>query len=223
MDVPYHLEEVSLYGPGGKPDWFWDLNPKGEVPILVLEQKQQQQQQQYVGNDNHKKMNSNVTVLLDSDVILDEMGSVVVGRGVGGDKNHIKSTTGGGQLLTCPSYDSSPDKEDIVRKITSFRRTIKDFLPIGKRAVLGGSSKEKLMMWSKLQELDSQIVGPYVVGEDLTIADCAGFPFLWRIEQEYGRGCWTENGCVGIQQWLMECQQLPAFQNGIHRSWWWWW
>ena len=29
------MEEVSLYGAGGKPDWFMKLNPKGEVPVLV--------------------------------------------------------------------------------------------------------------------------------------------------------------------------------------------
>eukprot|EP00466_Bigelowiella_natans_P003359 jgi/Bigna1/142739/aug1.72_g17447 len=32
--VPYDLVEVALYGSGGKPDWFWKLNPKGEVPII---------------------------------------------------------------------------------------------------------------------------------------------------------------------------------------------
>uniref|UniRef100_A0A7S0CP74 GST C-terminal domain-containing protein n=1 Tax=Amorphochlora amoebiformis TaxID=1561963 RepID=A0A7S0CP74_9EUKA len=28
------MVEVSLYGAGGKPDWFWKLNPKGEVPVI---------------------------------------------------------------------------------------------------------------------------------------------------------------------------------------------
>ena len=33
--APYELQEVALYGAGGKPDWFWDLNPDGTVPVLV--------------------------------------------------------------------------------------------------------------------------------------------------------------------------------------------
>ena len=33
--IPYRLEEISLYGAGGKPKWFWELNPQGTVPVLV--------------------------------------------------------------------------------------------------------------------------------------------------------------------------------------------
>jgi Glutathione S-transferase, N-terminal domain len=33
--APYEMQEVALYGPNGKPDWFWDLNPDGTVPVLV--------------------------------------------------------------------------------------------------------------------------------------------------------------------------------------------
>ena len=33
--LEYSLEEVSLYGAGGKPKWFMELNPKGEVPVVV--------------------------------------------------------------------------------------------------------------------------------------------------------------------------------------------
>jgi glutathione S-transferase len=32
--LPYKLEEIDLYG--GKPDWLWELNSKGTVPVLVL-------------------------------------------------------------------------------------------------------------------------------------------------------------------------------------------
>ncbi|KAL7486355.1 hypothetical protein ACHAW6_011947 [Cyclotella cf. meneghiniana] len=32
----YQMREVSLYGAGGKPDWFWELNPKGTVPVVVV-------------------------------------------------------------------------------------------------------------------------------------------------------------------------------------------
>eukprot|EP00804_Cyclotella_cryptica_P002032 CCRYP_007416-RA/>CCRYP_007416-RA protein AED:0.44 eAED:0.44 QI:0/-1/0/1/-1/1/1/0/222 len=34
----YKMREVSLYGAGGKPDWFWELNPKGTVPVVVVKE-----------------------------------------------------------------------------------------------------------------------------------------------------------------------------------------
>ncbi|CAM9161955.1 unnamed protein product [Hapterophycus canaliculatus] len=38
-NTAYEMKEVSLYGSGGKPGWFMDLNPKGEVPFLVVDGK----------------------------------------------------------------------------------------------------------------------------------------------------------------------------------------
>jgi glutathione S-transferase len=32
--VDFNLTEISLYGAGGKPDWFLSMNPKGMVPVL---------------------------------------------------------------------------------------------------------------------------------------------------------------------------------------------
>jgi hypothetical protein len=57
-EQPYELEEISLYGSGGKPSWFLQLNPSGKVPVLVC--------------------NGGDIVLPDSDLILDaiECGSI---------------------------------------------------------------------------------------------------------------------------------------------------
>jgi glutathione S-transferase len=52
----YQLEEISLYGSGGKPSWFWELNPQGTVPVLVA------------GREGREEP----TILPDSDLILDE-------------------------------------------------------------------------------------------------------------------------------------------------------
>ena len=65
-EVPYELEQVSLYGSGGKPSWFMKLNPRGQVPVLVVKDD----------NDTDK------VVLADSDLILDEMGMVMLFAGV---------------------------------------------------------------------------------------------------------------------------------------------
>jgi len=31
----YEMKEISLYGSGGKPDWFWKLNPRGTVSLKL--------------------------------------------------------------------------------------------------------------------------------------------------------------------------------------------
>ncbi|CAE8584109.1 unnamed protein product [Polarella glacialis] len=33
--LPYTMSEISLYGMGGKPSWFLQLNPLGQIPVLV--------------------------------------------------------------------------------------------------------------------------------------------------------------------------------------------
>lgn len=170
----YSLEQVSLYGAGGKPDWFWELNPEGTVPILVVSDGE--------------------TVFPDSDLIL----------------NEIAQVPGGEDLI--------PADPAAVEAAQSFRRCLKEFLPIGKNAVLGGS---KGPMWDKLRELDGLVVGPYVCGDSVSVADCAGFPFLWRIENEYGS--LNQQGCPNLANWLQTCKKNSAFSKTIQSSWWWWW
>lgn len=198
-EVPYKFEQVSLYGSGGKPSWFLKLNPKGQVPVLVINDD----------NDIDK------VILADSDLILDGMGMVM-------DSVFPKnqSTFSTKQLLVTESSD-----EEAVAKIEACRSTLNEFLPIGKSAVLGG---DKERMWSKLRELDALMdtkgQPAYIIaGTDRpTIADCACFPFLWRIGKEFGT-CWEDNGCQNIPVWLDFCKNQPAFKNSIQRSWWWWW
>lgn len=184
------MEEISLYGPNGKPDWFWKLNPKGQVPVLVVGEKEE-------------------LVLADSDLVLDRMDEVI-----STSRNVASSTDTSDNRIVL----QDPEHQ---QRIQTFRTTLKDFLPIGKRAVLGGRTNDKNQMWNKLKELDSLIVGPYVCGEQVTIADCAGFPFLWRLETEFGP--FHDHGCGNMGQWLETCKANDAFSGTIQQSWWWWW
>jgi glutathione S-transferase len=134
-------------------------------------------------------------ILADSDLILDEIGNVVQG----------------GSILV-------PDNEKTQKDVQQFRDSLSQFLPIGKIAVLGGD-KEK--MWTKLRELDALVQGPYICGEETTVADCAAFPFLWRINDEFGS--LGKQGCPNIQKWLGACSENPAFSKTVQGSWWWWW
>ena len=174
--VPFEMQEISLYGSGGKPDWFWKLNPKGTIPVLVC---------------------SDDAVFCDSDDILDNM-----------------------EVVSAPSASLFLVLPENTAKIKEFRWALNQFLPIGKSAVLGGSQGE---MWKSLNELDAMIQGPYVTGESISIADCAAFPFLWRIRSEYGSNAMIEKGCRNIAAWLEHCEQLEPFQKTIQSNWWWWW
>jgi glutathione S-transferase len=108
------------------------------------------------------------------------------------------------------------DKE-MEERVSMWRRKVNEMLPIGKKAVLGGS-KAKLMQL--LKELDSEVVGPYLCGKQVTVADCATFPFFWRLDNEYDLG----DVCPNLLDWLRYCQdENPAFTKTVQTAWWWWW
>uniref|UniRef100_A0A7R9WM77 GST N-terminal domain-containing protein n=1 Tax=Craspedostauros australis TaxID=1486917 RepID=A0A7R9WM77_9STRA len=173
--TPYTLQEISLYGPNGKPDWFWDLNPAGTVPVFVNSDKEQ--------------------VYADSDLILDSIDTIR-----GDDSSGLSTNSKHSQ------------------QIAEFRSKMKSFLPIGKSAVLGGSKKE---MWDRLREMDADVVGPYICGDEVTVADCSAFPFLWRIENAYGS--FEKEGCERLHGWLQTCKANKSFSKTVQSSWWWWW
>lgn len=189
--TPYEMIEVSLYGGGGKPDWFWKLNPQGTVPIVTT-------------SDSLGKGGDEVVVYADSELILDAVGAGKV--------------AGGGDSILLEDLLSEVEKKhsDHWRRIIS-----KQLLPVGKSAVLGGSVSNLRLL---LKDLNSQVVGPYLVGEKMTLADCAAFPFLWRIDQEFGIGDGDDDGEEKLRLWLDNCRKTEPFRRTIlAQGWWWWW
>ena len=177
---PYESTEVSLYGPGGKPDWFLDLNPMGEVPVLTC----------FGG----------AKIYIDSEYILTKISDGAVE---------------GGKSLKV-------EDEEVREKAEEWRHLISTRVnPIGKAAVLKGGKNRKDLM-KLLGELDSKVQGPYLCGESATVADCAAFPFLWRIDQEFGP-LNEEKGCANIRAWLDTCLKTDGFKKTVQGSWWWWW
>lgn len=174
--ISYDMREVSLYGPGGKPDWFWKLNPRGTVPIVT--------------------MNGESDVFADSELILDAVGDISEG------------------ILT-RTADLSDEE---LTQVSKWREIIsKQLAPVGKSAVLGGSMSK---LRSLLKEMNGMVVGPYLCGERMTLADCACFPFLWRIDQDYGIGSDDEEK---LRDWLNVCLKTETIKSTVVRSWWWWW
>lgn len=171
--TPYEMQEVSLYGAGGKPGWFLKLNPQGTVPVLV---------------------SAEGVVLPDSDLILDALENGLV-----------------------PTQVNLLPRSDIKPQVHQWRKRINSMLPIGKRAVLSGAVAP---LRTTLKEMDQYVVGPYLTGSTITSADCHAFPFLWRLEQEFGL---RENGAPNLATWLDTVSKEAAFQKTIKSAWWWWW
>jgi glutathione S-transferase len=168
----YELVEIGLYGSGAKPDWFWELNPKGTVPVLLCDGKEAKPSQ---------------IVLPDSDLIL----------------NYLQDEV---------SLSAPPE---LKASVQTWRNRIRVMLPAGKRAVLGGSKEE---LRKSLSGMDAAVVGPFLAGDSITVADCHAFPFLWRLEQEFGLAEYPS-----LTAWLSRCSNEPAFRKTLQSAWWWWW
>lgn len=181
--IPYKMEEISLYGAGGKPAWFWKLNPAGTVPVLVQE------------------LGSNTQVWPDSDLILKAIAEGEVLH----DKNKLKIS----------ELDS--------QAIDEWRKSINEMLPIGKKAVSGQGNKSSLakLLQDELESKLSNDNTDYLVGNSITIADCHAFPFLWRLDQEFG----LANGlnCPKLGDWVDKRSKQAEFRKTIQSAWWWWW
>jgi len=171
-NTPYTLQEVSLYGAGGKPNWFLKLNPCGTVPVLSV-------------NDGRD-------VYPDSELILDFI-----------SKEDNDLTRG------CDQNDAI-----LISNVKMWREIISNkVIPIGKRAVLGGSRQP---LYELLTKIDDKVQGKYLCGDKFTVADCCAFPFIWRLDQEFG----VEGK---LKNWLISCENEKSFQKTIQNSWWWWW
>jgi glutathione S-transferase len=211
------MEEIALYGgENSKPDWFWELNPAGTVPVLVVEAATGDEQDfpeassSATNNKRRRPTTSKRRVFPDSDLILDEIGS--------------------GRLMTNRMGQNSALQviPEQASEVTRWRTFINQkLIPIGKKAVLGGP---KQPLWDLLGEMNDQIArvgdgssrdGPFLVkGSSLpTIADCHAFPFVWRLDQEYN----LSKDFPNILQWLKACQNQPGFRKTIQKAWWWWW
>ena len=92
----------------------------------------------------------------DSDIILDEIAKGAVEGGA--------------------NFSSDDDV-----KVKEWRDDInKRLIPIGKQAVLSSSKSKRKELMSLLKQLDSNVQGPYLCGTEISLADCAAFPFFWR-------------------------------------------
>ena len=116
-----------------------------------------------------------------------------------------------------PSLEN-PDHEKIMQSIQKWRSNLSSkVLPIGKQAVQSNGSKQKEKLYDLLDELEHDVIGPFLCGNAPTIADCAAFPFMWRLDKE-------EGGLQpNLKAWVKACESRPDFGKTVQSSWWWWW
>ena len=181
----YEMREVSLYGAGGKPPWFLELNPKGQVPVLV------------VGGEP----------VVESDVCVDSVDSLLE-----------------------PVGSLSPGGADGEARVTALRAIIdREVAPAGKELMLGGGSRAEQRLAEALASVDTLLQdgeGPFLCGEDLCRGDISAFPFLQRIDDEFGlasAAAPSGEECGRLCSWMAAMRDHPAVAATVMRNYWWWW
>ncbi|CAK0865736.1 unnamed protein product [Prorocentrum cordatum] len=104
--------------------------------------------------------------------------------------------------------------------ISSWRRLVnEELLPAGRAAKCGGSRAAGL--GAVLRQMDSLVAGPFVAGEEISVADVSAAPMMQRL---------FEDGMVPaelakLHAWWAEVSQRPAFRKTAlpaGQYWWWW-
>jgi len=138
---------------------------------------------------------------------------LVSGRDVFADSEDILDYLSGGNL-----GGILIDEE--AEGAAKWRKTVTDRItPVGKRAVVDNFVMGSNDLFALLEEVDKEVVGPYLCGKQPSSADCAAFPFLWRIDDEFG----LPDTCKKLKAWLLTCNENPNFQKTVQPMWWWWW
>lgn len=111
----------------------------------------------------------------------------------------------------------------IRERITEWQIMIREMLPVGKLAVLKRDRKRQLMdlLQNTMEQRIQESYGDYLLGKTVTLADCCAFPFLWRLDQEFGLE--EGLGCPKLGQWVKHCTTNSSIRKTITSSWWWWW
>lgn len=95
-------------------------------------------------------------------------------------------------------------------------------LPAGKKAVLRRSTSDMFNILKEIEEYHSSSSSfNFLASKDLpSITDCSVFPFLYRIDTEFGI---NENEYPSLSRWLKQMLNMTQIRETIPNSWWWWW
>ncbi len=90
----------------------------------------------------------------------------------------------------------------------------------GKQAVLSSSLTPDLQRVLSACEGRVPSASPFLVGASVSLADVTAFPFLYRLDEEYGL---AESGYPNLKRWLNGMRKIDSFESTVVSSWWWWW
>jgi len=121
-----------------------------------------------------------------------------------------------------------PTNESTQELVLKWRELIvNQVIPKGKKAICGRNSMTAYFTKNKfidfMDDLDNQVIGPFLCGDDMTIADCAAFPFLWRINETVGLKNKKEEQYQRLTEWIQTCMREEAFRMTVQETWWFWW
>jgi len=95
-------------------------------------------------------------------------------------------------------------------------------LPLGKQTINGRSSSSD-QFHAALKEFDGAVKGPYLLGDDITLADIVAAPMIWRIRTEASSLNVTPKEYPNLCAWMDKVSSRPSFSKTVSASWWWWW
>ncbi|CAE7913671.1 DHAR4 [Symbiodinium sp. KB8] len=108
------------------------------------------------------------------------------------------------------SAPASPDAVEIRRLINQH------LLPAGKQAKMFGQQAD---LGPVLQALDKLVAGPFMAGDEVTVADISAAPMLQRLFEDG----MVPKDLTKLHSWWNTVNALPTFQKTMVSSYWWWW
>ena len=116
-----------------------------------------------------------------------------------------------------PAARLRPDGADERAACARWRERVNgELAPVGKRAVTSSARSDLAAL---LRQLDGEVRGDFLAGDDFSLADVSALPFLQRIHEEYG----FPAECEKLEAWYARASRRPCFSKTRQASWWWWW
>jgi glutathione S-transferase len=232
LQISYTMVEIPLYGKDGKPDWFLQYNPKGTVPVLVVEE-----------SETSSAFKSKDTVVIGGTGSTTSSNKSVSTS----NRNHHQERilTNSDEILDFlfhgnPTFPSRHDDQMNSNNWDRQQLINQQLLVVGKAVVQHSSNKSNMLALHKvLQAMEEQMSQQQYKSnhphpkdkEDViilpkaatipSIVDCHTFPFVWRLQLEYE--VLNARTYPKLYQWYQDMERNPAVAITMPSQWWWWW
>ena len=116
-------------------------------------------------------------------------------------------------------HEQNTRSMDLGRR-EEWRSLVNDRLaPAGKKAVL---SRDKMALQEVLNEMECLLQAhgtPFLASEEApSVADCSAFPFIWRINDEFGLDKFPI-----LREYIERLSVMESLRTTVNQPYWWWW